>query len=732
MATIKDVARLAQVSIGTVSNVLNGKTKNEDLIRRVENAVEQLSYRPDANARNLKNTNSGLVGVMVPDLSQPQYAAFLQQMESLLREHGYSILVKLSRNNRMVEKKGIAGFMEQGVDGIVIYSATHVKSTDIPRNHQIPMVLITGKNVPGFPGDQIILDYTNAFGMTMDQLKKRGLSHVGLIMEYNILEDGGLSSVYRSYFPDMELVKSVDSSRESGFQALFQLAYSHPELDGVIAGSSSLAQGIKKAQAALGLQDLCVAAVKESSWIEDEGNYDIQMTLSQTQVAERAAECLLRGLEEGQDHEFTIDKIEAKMDWFQPMNAGIRKSEASLRFAMLDSPSARSLQMLSSIYMKESGAKVEFDLFTYQELEDLLYAQAAEKCSGYDGFMMDLPWLDGLIESGYVKNLDEFYGENREFFDGFLEGVLKDFGMYVESVYGVPFMSGAQLLFYQRDLFEDKKLKILYQRMYKSQLQPPKTWEEFNHVAEFFTQSLNDKSPVPYGASLARGVNVYTSIYFLSHLWSFGGRIFDGTGRPDLDTEPALNALKNMVESYRCTSGLEISSWNEISEEFKKGRSAMIILYDSDAGDINNYTSSKVAGNLGFDLIPGGTPVMGGWSLALNTYGRNQKEAEQFLLWACGLQNSIPLALLGGSTLRAEYYNRSDLENIEPWKPLILPSFRQSRKRIMPEILDDSMYKNTIYTRIIPEEIQNVLAGRATEEEALKAMQRRITEFMNM
>ena len=50
----------------------------------------------------------------------------------------------------------------------------------------------------------------------------------------------------------------------------------------------------------------------------------------------------------------------------------------------------------------------------------------------------------------------------------------------------------------------------------------------------------------------------------------------------------------------------------------------------------------------------------------------------------------------------------------------------------MPEILDDSMYKNTIYTRIIPEEIQNVLAGRATEEEALKAMQRRITEFMNM
>ena len=48
----------------------------------------------------------------------------------------------------------------------------------------------------------------------------------------------------------------------------------------------------------------------------------------------------------------------------------------------------------------------------------------------------------------------------------------------------------------------------------------------------------------------------------------------------------------------------------------------------------------------------------------------------------------------------------------------------------MPEILDDSMYKNTIYTRIIPEEIQNVLEGKATEEEALRAMQSRIAKFM--
>lgn len=54
MATIKEVAKLAGVSIGTVSNVLNGKTSNAELIDRVESAMSQLSYRPDANARSLK------------------------------------------------------------------------------------------------------------------------------------------------------------------------------------------------------------------------------------------------------------------------------------------------------------------------------------------------------------------------------------------------------------------------------------------------------------------------------------------------------------------------------------------------------------------------------------------------------------------------------------------------------------------------------------------------------
>ena len=84
----------------------------------------------------------------------------------------------------------------------------------------------------------------------------------------------------------------------------------------------------------------------------------------------------------------------------------------------------------------------------------------------------------------------------------------------------------------------------------------------------------------------------------------------------------------------------------------------MVILYNSDVGDINNHTKSKVAGNIGYSLIPGGTSVLGGWSLGLNRYGKHQEDAERFLLWAC-----IPSEIM--RVINGEISDNEALENME-------------------------------------------------------------------
>lgn len=730
MATIKEVAKLANVSLGTASNVLNGKTSNEELISRVEAAMEQLSYHPDANARNLKNMQSALIGVILPDVLQDSYGGLLHDLEGRLREKGYSLLVKISSNNQLIEKKCLESCLEQCVDGIILYSTVKEKSKSVFEKIKVPVILISRNGTPDFIGDRIIIDYKTAFKKALKGLCDQGAYEVGLIMENDLIKDESLMDVYRGFFPNDDLIKIVDSSQERGFQAFFELYTSHPEMGGVIAGSSLIARGIKKAMETLCIKNIPVVAVKESSWIEDSGYLEGQITVSQKTIGEWAVQRLMEAIDTPHTHENITKIINAEFDRIETMKAGIHPADHDIRLAMYDCSSSRSLKMLSQIYEKESGKKIIFDLFSYKELEELLYLEGSAKSSRYDGFMMDITWFEGLIEGGGVQNLDELWSTNQSYFDGFVDGVLKECGMYVESLYAIPFMSGAQILFFQKDLFENKVLKLKYKRKYGEELKPPQTWAQFNLTAEFFTKKYNPQSPVKYGASIPRGENVYTTVSFLSHLWAYGSQVFDSQGKVSINNSNSTAALKNFINSYQFTSGKNLQTWSELAEEFSAGESAMVILYDSDAGDINNYTKSKVGGNLGYALVPGGTPVLGGWSLGVNRYSKHIGDVQNFLLWACGNQNGIPLALLGGSTLRKDYYLRSDLENLEPWKTLIMESYQQSIKRVMPEILDESRWKNNIYTSIIPSEVVDVLKGKKTESEAVENMERRILDLL--
>jgi len=731
MATIKEIAKHAKVSVGSVSNVINGKTQNMELIQKVENSIEELGgYRPDANARSLKGTKSKMIGVIVPDVTQREYGEFLYNLEVKLREKGYSILLKCNRNNIQIKKKCIAECMGQSVDGIVMYSPLEEKTQDILRESNLPAVLITPKEIPNFYGDSVVIDYKEAFETAMRGFWQEGKTQIGLIMEKNLLEDSSLLNIYLDFCGDDSLIKFVERSQEQGFLAFFELFSKHPQIEGVVASAEAIAQGIRKALDILNIKHFPIVVMKESSWIEDSECYEAQLSISQKQVAKKAVQRLLDGIERPSLHDNKVSIVSAKYDKIPSAKEGIKKDSGKLRFAMYDCSSARSLQMLAQIYEKESGKEITFDLFSYSELEGLLYAQSEAQNSYYDGFMMDITWFEGLVESKGVQNLDSFRKQNLEFFDSFVEDALENLGMYVESLYGIPFMSGAQILFYQKDLFEDQGLKIRFKRMYGEALVPPKTWSQFNLIAEFFTKAKNRFSPVEYGVSIPRGENVYTTIGFLSRLWSYGSAIFDDRGKVVVNNANSIAALKNLVESYKFTSGKALQTWNSIADEFSEGRSAMAILYDSDAGDINNYTNSKVAGNIGYALLPGGTPVLGGWSLGLNRYGENKKHAEHFLKWACGSQNGILLPLLGGSTLRKDFYKRSDLENLQPWKNLILESYKQSKKRSMPEILDESRWKNNIYTSLIPREIVRVMNEEISEEIAIEQMEKNIKELV--
>src|SRR2546423_12637821 len=92
-ATLRDVARVAGVHPGTVSRALNPQTRglvNEQTARRVLAAAEELGYRPNPIARGLRTNRSHTIGVLVPDLMNPLFAAGGRGLEGRMREGGHT------------------------------------------------------------------------------------------------------------------------------------------------------------------------------------------------------------------------------------------------------------------------------------------------------------------------------------------------------------------------------------------------------------------------------------------------------------------------------------------------------------------------------------------------------------------------------------------------------------------------------------------------------------------
>lgn len=724
MSTIKDVAKLAQVSIGSVSNVLNGKTKNEDLIERVSHAMDVLNYSPDMNAQSLRNAKSGLIGLVLPDAANIENYHFLTYLEEILRKLGYDLLVKFSRHNRVLTEKAIENFKKRNVDGMILHSSYQTKKRDLG----LATVCYGNVQVKNTDLCQVVVDYQEAFEKMLLKLKEAGKKKVALILNPDLEKNQKLIELYTEQFDSLLVIVPSDSE-DYAFQAFYQMAETYPDIDAVIAGNHIIACGVEKVKRILLLHSLDLVVFKESSWIVDEGHYFGQITYSQEKLAKTIADCLENMIQRNGKAVEQVIKIEAKCDvFYSEWDFGTKSElEEKICFVLLDCPTARALKNLTRVYEREKGITVQLDLLPYREIEKRLFQQAEEKNAYYDGFMVDLPWIDPLIETGYVKNLDYLYQKDPDFFSGFLLNTLKSYGKYYESYYGVPFVSGAQLLFYQKDLFENQTLKNLFRRKYREELEPPKNWEQFNEIAEFFTKKYNERSPVKYGVSQVCGSNVYTSIQFLNHLWAYGGRVFDESGEIVINSENARSALENYIQSFRYTSGNETVNWNSVNEEFRSGTVAMMVLYDSDMGQVKNYVYSKVAGNVGYSQIPGQSPVLGGWCLALNTYGKHQQEAEAFLKWALSRESCTPIAMLGGSTLREEYYNHSETES---WKKAVCESFSSSHKRCFPECLDGNIRRNDIYTTIIPEEIEAVRQEKITVVQALKNMEYRIGEFI--
>nr|WP_314931191.1 LacI family DNA-binding transcriptional regulator [Shuttleworthia satelles] len=150
MASMKDVARSAQVSIATVSRYLNGSGYvSEDARSKIKKAVEELSYKPNELARSFYHNQSHIIGVVIPDMEYPFFSKVSKYIEMQLYERGYKTMIcnTIGINNR--EKDYLDLLNRNIVDGLIVGS--HSLNEEVYQKVKKPILAIDrdlGENIP--------------------------------------------------------------------------------------------------------------------------------------------------------------------------------------------------------------------------------------------------------------------------------------------------------------------------------------------------------------------------------------------------------------------------------------------------------------------------------------------------------------------------------------------------------------------------------------------------------
>ena len=119
MATIKDISRVTNLSMATVSNYLNGFKVKERNREAIEKAINELNYTVNVMARGLRTNRSMTIGVIIPELTNIFISSIIMEMECILRERGYLVVVCDCHSDKEQEKEIVRLLMNKHVDGIV-------------------------------------------------------------------------------------------------------------------------------------------------------------------------------------------------------------------------------------------------------------------------------------------------------------------------------------------------------------------------------------------------------------------------------------------------------------------------------------------------------------------------------------------------------------------------------------------------------------------------------------
>ncbi|HLH81490.1 MAG TPA: sugar ABC transporter substrate-binding protein [Chthonomonas sp.] len=389
------------------------------------------------------------------------------------------------------------------------------------------------------------------------------------------------------------------------------------------------------------------------------------------------------------------------------------------------------LQTLSEDFTRQTGIPVKVEQIPWSQYQQKIQTDVwAGKSDAYDLIVGDSQWLGHGATEGHYVDLTDWSKTNVPWQD-YTDNIKKFYCEYNGKIWALPCEADALGFAYRKDLFENPTEQANFKAKYGYPLAPPKTWQQFRDIAEFFTRPQQHL----YGCALFyAGPVSYDGVTmgFMQVLWCLGGEFFD----------PKTGAVEGYVNSPASVKALDFYTrelkqftpphsenyyFNETLDAFKSGEVAMALDWFTFFPALVDKSQNRYADVTGFFESPAGPAghwiSLGGQGISISAYSKHIDEAKKFLAWFSSEDTQRKWALLGGLTCNSKVLSSPEFLNATPFNRVFAES--------VPLLRD--FYNNPAYADLLnvtQEEFNAAATGQVTAQQAMDIVAQKHTEIL--
>ncbi|CAB4370705.1 MAG: extracellular solute-binding protein [Actinobacteria bacterium] len=307
-------------------------------------------------------------------------------------------------------------------------------------------------------------------------------------------------------------------------------------------------------------------------------------------------------------------------------SSGGTDSEASgeINVFLISSPSSTSIQSFIPGFEAETGIKVNVSETPYGEAHQKQLLSYQQKAGAYDVAQFDNSFLMPFCQAQAMAPLDSYLGDSSEYDIADFGQSQQDYGKCNGETLGLTLSTEPMIQWYRTDIYE------------KLGLTPAKTWDEYYDNAK-------KVQAAGYGGQII-GFGPNVSWWWMTMVWSFGGKLYDDALNPTVNSKEAIAATDFLKKLMTVSpKGASTANSDEVTSKFLGEDIGAMINYSGYYGSVLDKTINKNEGKIGTAPMPKGSADithLAGWNIGIPKDAKNPTAAWKFLEYVLGKSNA--------------------------------------------------------------------------------------------